>query len=251
MPLPRPLPWFAILVLAAALPAYTAQAAVEPLGGGRTPLSQPVPVARVLDHGTATRRSVALTFDAGADRGNAEYILDVLLYLGVRASFGMTGVWAQQNPDLVRRMADEGHQLINHTRDHASFTGRSSGARPLTFEQRRAELDATERTLTALTGVEARPFFRPPYGDLDAGVLRDAAALGYPMVVMWTIDSRGWMKYRADAIIARCLAQAAPGAIYVMHVGADSQDAIALPAIIGGLRDADYSFETVAQIAVE
>src|SRR4051794_14413955 len=59
-------------------------------------------------------RVIHLSFDAGADRGYAESILDTLLAEGIPASFGMTGQWAQANPDLIGRMAGEGHRLINH-----------------------------------------------------------------------------------------------------------------------------------------
>src|SRR5207237_10935132 len=75
----------------------------------------------------STGPSVALTFDAGADRGYAEDILDVLLETRVLASFGVTGNWAKANPDLVRRMVAHGHLVFNHTLDHRSFTGVSDG----------------------------------------------------------------------------------------------------------------------------
>lgn len=204
--------------------------------------------ARVVERGNPARRAVALTFDAGADRGYAEYILDVLKEQGVRATFGMTGLWAERNPDLVQRMAAEGHRLMNHSYDHSSFTGRSTGRRPLTTEERWAQLDRTEQVIVELTGQSTRPLFRAPYGDTDAGVLRDIAARGYAYNVLWTVDSRGWMHDSAGAIIERCLRLAEPGAIYVMHVGADSQDALALPAVIEGLRAAGYAFETVDEI---
>lgn len=204
--------------------------------------------ARVVDRGNPARRAVALTFDAGADRGYAEYILDVLKEQGVRATFGMTGLWAERNPDLVQRMAAEGHRLMNHSYDHSSFTGQSTGRRPLTAEERWAQLDRTEQAIVELTGQSTRPLFRAPYGDTDASVLRDIAARGYAYNVLWTVDSRGWMRYSAGAIIERCLRLAEPGAIYVMHVGADSQDALALPAVIEGLRAAGYAFETVDEI---
>lgn len=204
--------------------------------------------ARVVERGNPARRAVALTFDAGADRGYAEYILDVLKEQGVRATFGMTGVWAERNPDLVQRMAAEGHRLMNHSYDHSSFTGRSTGRRPLTTEERWAQLDRTEQVIVELTGQSTRPLFRAPYGDTDASVLRDIAARGYAYNVLWTVDSRGWMRYSAGAIVDRCLRLAEPGAIYVMHVGAESQDALALPAVIEGLRAAGYEFETVDEI---
>ncbi len=204
--------------------------------------------ARVVERGNPERRAVALTFDAGADRGYAERILDVLKEYGVRATFGMTGAWAERNPDLVQRMAAEGHRLMNHSYDHSSFTGRSTGRRPLTTEERWAQLDRTEQVIVELTGQSTRPLFRSPYGDTDAGVLRDIAARGYAYNVLWTVDSRGWMHYSAGAIIDRCLRLAEPGAIYVMHVGGESQDALALPAVIEGLRAAGYEFATVDEI---
>ena len=80
---------------------------------------------------------MALTFDAGADRGHAEQILDTLANYGVVASFGLTGHWAKENPDLVERMVAEGHMLFNHTYSHRSFTGfsTSEGEAVLTQEE--------------------------------------------------------------------------------------------------------------------
>jgi peptidoglycan-N-acetylglucosamine deacetylase len=220
--------------------------------GPRVP-AIPARVERAVDisRGVTSRRSVALTFDAGADRGYAEYILDVLLYTGVKASFGMTGVWAEQHPDLVQRMAQEGHRFINHSYDHLSFTGFSTTRRPLSVAQRHAQLERTERLLLELTGESTLPLFRTPYGDTDGTVLRDLAAAGYAYNILWTVDSRGWMGYTVGQIIDRCLRLAEPGAIYVFHVGVQAKDGPALPTIIEGLRRAGYSFETVDEILSE
>jgi peptidoglycan/xylan/chitin deacetylase (PgdA/CDA1 family) len=221
-----------------------------PPADARPPLPPdgPVPSAWIIDRGDTGRRSVALTFDAGADRGYAELILDVLKDHGVRASFGMTGVWASANPDLVRRMATEGHRFINHSWDHGSFTGLSPRTRPLNQAQRWSQLDRTEALIVELTGLSTRPFFRSPYGDTDASVQRDLAARGYAYNVLWTVDSGGWTGLPARSIIDRCLRSARPGVIYVLHVGASSQDGPALAAIIDGLTAAGYDFETVDEI---
>lgn len=227
-------------------------AAMPVVAGGGTGVAEVAPapaiVAAAIDRGVTSRRSVALTFDAGADRGYAEYILDVLLYLGIPASFGMTGVWAEQHPDLVVRMVLEGHRLINHSYDHDSFTGLSTGRGPQSQARRWWQIQRTEQIIRDLTGAETAPFFRSPYGDTDGSVLRDIGAVGYQYNVLWTVDSGGWMRYSAGQIIDRCLRMAQPGAIYVFHVGAQSQDGPALPAIIKGLRDAGYAFETIEQI---
>jgi peptidoglycan/xylan/chitin deacetylase (PgdA/CDA1 family) len=202
----------------------------------------------VVDRGPGECNTVALTFDAGADRGYAELILDILRENGIPASFGMTGAWAQRNDDLVRRMAEEGHQLINHTWSHSSFTGYSPRTRALGAGERRAELERTDELLQGLSGRSTRPYFRPPYGDLDAGVLKDVSDAGYDYTIMWTVDSLGWNHLPTRGIVDRCLSRAGPGVIYIFHVGAESQDAHALGPIIEGLRARGLGFVTVADL---
>ena len=198
--------------------------------------------ARVIDRLTLDQPVVALTFDAGSDTGFASQILDTLSANGIEAAFGITGRWAEQNPDLLRRIVNDGHLVINHTYDHASFNGRSTQLPPLTRDERWAELDRTEAIVAQLTGATTLPYFRPPYGDYDQSVNADVGARGYRYNVMWTVDSQGWNGLSADAIVARCLAQAANGGIYIFHVGSASQDAAALQRVIDGLRAAGYSF---------
>ena len=191
---------------------------------------------------------VALTFDAGADTGFASRILDVLKSEGIRATFGMTGRWAEQNPDLVRRMAAEGHLLMNHTYDHRSWTGVSATPAALSAADRRAEVEQADAVIRNLTGRSTQPWFRSPYGDYDASVNAALGALGYRYNVLWTVDSLGWQGLSPSAIVTRCLNGAAPGAILLFHVGAQSQDATALPDVIAGLRTAGYGFGTVADV---
>ncbi len=193
---------------------------------------------------------VALTFDAGADRGYAEDILDLLRETRVLASFGVTGQWAEANPDQVQRMAAEGHLVMNHTLDHRSFTGYSDRRGGLSAERRRAELEDADAIIAPLIGHTTQPWYRLPYGDDDARAASDVAPSGYTEKVGWTVDSLGWRGTPADAIVARCLRLAAPGAIYVMHVGRASQDSLALPAIIAGLRDQGFQLATVAGYAL-
>lgn len=188
---------------------------------------------------------VALTFDAGADRGFGEEILDTLAAEGVTVTFGMTGVWAEANPDLIQRMVDEGHAIMNHTWDHQSWTGASTGAAPLTSAQRADQLERTARVVRDLTGYELAPYFRPAYGDYDDSAIADLQANGYTVNVMWTVDSLGWQGLAANDVVRRVVDGTVPGAIHLMHVGAASTDAAALPAIISELRDLGYEFVTV------
>jgi peptidoglycan/xylan/chitin deacetylase (PgdA/CDA1 family) len=209
-----------------------------------SPASAPAGPATLLTRGPSGGRTVFLTFDAGTDTGFAAQILDTLQRERVTAAFGITGRWAEQNPDLVRRIVGEGHDVVNHTYDHRSFTGVSTHAAALSAAQRRTEIDRADQVLSGLTGRTTRPWFRLPYGDGngDATVSAEVGQNGYRYVLGWTVDSLGWQGLSATAITTRCLARAVPGAIYLFHVGSQSQDAQALPAVIDGLRAQGYAF---------
>ena len=203
---------------------------------------------QVVSQGSPRFKDVALTFDAGADRGYAPAIIRILEKNRIRASFGMTGTWALANADLVRRIAHDHDQLINHTYDHRSFTGFSTRMAPLTLAQRSWEIIQADRVIGRLTHHSTRPFFRPPYGDYDSAALSLLGRLGYRYMVMWTLDSLGWEHLSESAILQRCLVQITPGTILLMHVGSQSQDALALQPLIQQLRRHGYKFVTVAQM---
>ena len=192
-----------------------------------------------------SRKVVALTFDAGSDVGYASRILDTLKANGVKASFGMTGQWAEAHPALLRRMLSEGHTVMNHTYSHPSFTGYSTDTAPLSYQQRADELWKTESAVQRIAGASTKPYFRPPYGDYDASVLADIYTRGYKYNVMWSTDSLGWKGYTKQQILQRVLDGLEPGAVYLFHVGSQSQDGPALQGIISELRARGYGFMTI------
>lgn len=191
---------------------------------------------------------VALTFDAGADRGYAEDILDTLSDAHIPATFGMTGTWASAYPDLVQRMAAEGHMVINHTFDHRSFTGLSDRLGGLSAARRQQELLDADAIIAPLIGHTTCPWYRLPYGDGDRRVVADVGDIGYTQQVGWTIDTLGWRGAPVQDIVNRSLRLAGPNAVYVMHVGIQSRDGPALPIIIEGLESMGYGFATVATL---
>jgi len=191
---------------------------------------------------------VSLTFDAGSDAGSTSTILDVLGSYGVRATFALTGEWVEQNPELATRIVVEGHVVMNHSYDHPSFTGASSDDVVLTTAARWDQLDRAETSIRSITGATSLPYFRPPFGDQDASVARDAGARGYRFLVMWTVDSLGWKGLPAADVVTRCVDHAQPGAIILFHVGSASTDAAALPDIIEQLRARGYHFLSVPEL---
>ncbi|MCR4398510.1 MAG: polysaccharide deacetylase family protein [Firmicutes bacterium] len=184
------------------------------------------PAQAVVGAPAEDRGAVYLTFDDGPDPQTTPYILDTLAAHGVHATFFVVGERAERNPDLVRRMAREGHSVQNHSYSH--WTPGSANA-PAVEE----EIDRTARMVFELTGVNTR-YFRPPYGDTSDGVIAAARNRGHT-VVLW---SNIW-----GSATSSVLAAASDGAIIMVRE--QSSEARALPALIAGLREAGYRFLTI------
>lgn len=204
----------------------------------------------IVERGSSGRREVAFTFDAGEGAGHTEEILDLLDANGIRGSFGVTGEWVEQNPELTRRIVEDGHMLINHTYDHSSFTGASTGADPLRDDQRLAQIEQTRQIILDVAGYETAPYFRFPYGDYDAASLDLLAEAGYDYTLWWSCDTEGWNGHSPQEIARNCGPEAeegGPGAILLMHV-ADANDFAALPVLIEQYEAAGYAFVTMEEL---
>lgn len=202
----------------------------------------------IVEYGESGRQEIALTFDAGSDRGYAAEILDLLKAEGITASFGIMGQWAEANPDLVQRMVDEGHMLFNHSWSHPSFTGVTTGVEPLPYEERWQEVEKTDQIVREISGYDMKPYFRPPFGDMDAAGLAELGEMGYMRVLNWSCDTRDSLGATGDEILNNCIYNARPGRIVLMHVGGQSAAYSVLPQIIASLREQGYTFVTADQI---
>lgn len=201
----------------------------------------------VIERGPEDQQWVALTFDAGEGAGYTAEILDLLQEKGLKASFGVTGEWAREHPELVNRILDEGHLLFNHSESHLSWTGASPGTELLTEEQRTEQVMGAHDAVVDVADWDMKPFWRPPYGDFDAEGQALLATLGYDYTFWWTCDTLAWMGTPADEIAAYCASdtdRGGPGAIILMHV-AQEQDYLALEEIIADYDAAGYEFVTL------
>ncbi len=158
----------------------------------------------------------------------------------MRSTFFLTGKWAADNPDLVKAIVGDGHELANHSNSHPDFT-------TLTDAAMVEELTLTERIIRGITGSGTTRYFRPPFGALNARVLATVAKAGF-QTVTWTLDSGDWREdVTPHRVLTTVLNGAANGAIVVMHVGSP-QTAEVLPRIISGLRGKGYEIITLSAL---
>lgn len=154
-------------------------------------------------------RRVALTFDDGPDPQRTPAVLDLLARQGVRATFFVVGARAEAHPELVRRMAAEGHVVGNHSYTHSwRFPLRSLGR---TVE----ELRRTGEVLHRITGRQPR-LFRPPFGVTNPTIARAVRRLGLDPVG-WSIRSLDTMGQSPERVAARILRRLHPGAVILLH----------------------------------
>ncbi|MEX2010237.1 MAG: polysaccharide deacetylase family protein [Parcubacteria group bacterium] len=159
-------------------------------------------------------KRVSFTFDGGAGNHSHDEIIAILKKHNLKSTYFLTGKWATLNPEAVREMRDEGHEIFNHTYNHPELT-------KLGEADIQNELSSAEDAIKSITGVTTKPYFRAPYGDRNAQVLKVAAQSGYQHIY-WTIDAWDWRPgWTEETVKARILDNLAPGNIYLMHIGDD------------------------------
>lgn len=181
-----------------------------------------------IERGNPTRPWVALTFDAHFEAQPLPDLLRLLEEYQVKATFFLTGHWVEKNPSWVRRLAQEGHELGNHTYSHQPLTQLSEG-------EILSECERTEDLLRRYSGRTFPPYVRPPYGERDLRVVRVLLEHGF-LPVYWTVDSLDWKEETTPGdIVGRILERGAEkGAILLLHAGS-AKTVQALPDILEGL----------------
>jgi peptidoglycan/xylan/chitin deacetylase (PgdA/CDA1 family) len=194
------------------------------------------------------RKVVALTFDAGANAAGLSSILRTLADQRVRATFFLTGNFAQADPGHVQAILAAGHRVGNHSMTHPYLSR-------LPDNEIAGELTRAEQALMR-TGADPRPLFRFPYGDRDARTIAAVNAQGYA-AVRWTVDTLGWQGTagggNAQRVVDRTVEALQPGEIVLMHIGSHPEDgsildADALPGVITAVRARGYEFVTLGAL---
>jgi peptidoglycan/xylan/chitin deacetylase (PgdA/CDA1 family) len=168
-----------------------------------------LPPQLVVSRASAADGAVYLTFDDGPHPEHTAPLLDVLARHGAKATFFLIGKLARRRPDLVRRIAAEGHSIGNHSQSHPEF-------RSLDLAAQLAEFDTAERTLRDIVGGIPIPL-RTPRGALPPRLVAQLAAQGRP-IVFWSYDSLDYRRGDPADVLAMMRDQPPrAGDIVLMH----------------------------------
>ncbi|MBG9812849.1 polysaccharide deacetylase [Bacillus endophyticus] len=214
----------------------------EDVRGSWTPFSWVEKYAYAFS-GPYNKAEVALTFDDGPDLVHTPLILDKLKKYDVKATFFLLGENVEKYPNVVKRMATEGHIVGNHSYDHPNFVKVSN-------EEYHNQILKTGEIIQKLTGYFPK-FIRPPYGFINEEHLKWANEQRF-MIIQWSIDTLDWKGISAEAITEKVFANAFPGSIILQHSapsGAKLEGSVkALDLIIPQLQSKGARFVTLPKM---
>jgi len=206
----------------------------------------PVP-SRAKLYGQGPAGSVVLTFDDGPDAEFTPEILDILQDTNTPAAFFVLGTNVVRNPEILKKIVSDGHEIGSHTFSHPKMV-------TLNSTRATAEINSVQLLVRGLTGKEMR-LYREPYmrsgGPITAGEVSSLLPLeqaGY-LIAGMDIVPRDWTSLSAVQLASTIISEveANSGGIVLLHDGGGDQEATvaALPTLIHTLRSKGYTFTSL------
>ncbi len=181
-----------------------------------------------------SKKMIALTFDDGPNY-NTSKVIDVLNKYDIKATFFVLGSRAINNKDILKKMADSGMEIGNHTYNHLLLTKYDEN-------KIRSEIEDTSEVIYSAT--KKRPkLLRPSYGSVNNKIKKVA---NMPIII-WDIDTLDWKYHNSKRITSRVVNKVRDGDIILMH-DIYSASLNALSNIIPILQDNGYEFVTIDEL---
>jgi peptidoglycan/xylan/chitin deacetylase (PgdA/CDA1 family) len=204
-----------------------------------------VPVSdEEVTEGDTSRPNVALVLNVGAGFEPGLPLLEALAERNQKLTFFVMGWWAERHQDVLRAIADGGHEIASH--GHSVFDLRTVSDAAV-----REDLRAADSAISAVTGKSTKPLWSPSAGYRDDRVRGIAAGEGY-RPILWTLDSLDWTYEATEhSVYTRVMERTGNGTIVVMHFDSPTtlnSTARALPRIINDLRANGFKIMTITEL---
>jgi peptidoglycan-N-acetylglucosamine deacetylase len=182
---------------------------------------------------------IAMTFDDGPSPETTPRLLDILKQRNIKATFFMIGQNAERNPEIVKRILADGHEIGNHSWTHPPLA-------KLPDDRVTEEITKTQNAIKNAAGYTPK-LLRPPYGSITARQKEWIESQFGLSVILWSVDPFDWKRPGASVIQQRILAGARPGAIILSH-DIHKQTVDSMPTTLDALAAKGYKFVTVSQL---
>ncbi len=187
-------------------------------------------------------KKVSISFDAAWGADDTDELLRILNENDVKTTFFMCGYWVDDYPEEVKKIAEAGHDLGNHSATHPHMS-------QITKDQIKQELQTAHQKVKDLTGTDME-LFRPPFGEYDNKTIEAAQETGY-YTIQWDVDSLDWKELGAEHEINQVLnhKHLGNGSIILFHNDAKYTPQV-LDSIIKGLKQKGYEIVPISEIII-
>lgn len=183
-------------------------------------------------------REAAITFNCAWDDTGIDSLLELLREENIKCTFFFVGTFADEYPEAVRKIYNDGHEIANHSMKHNDPVKQQ-------FDEIVRDINACNELLYSLTGVMPA-LYRAPSGSYDEKTVEAAVSLGLT-AVQWDVDSIDWKNPSKEKIISRVTDKVTNGSIILFHTG-KTNTLEAMPSVIEKLKEEGYSLVRVSDM---
>ena len=184
------------------------------------------------------KKRISLTINCAWNADDIDKILEVLDRRNVKVTFFMVGDWVEKYKDEVKRIAEAGHEIANHSDTHAHVNN-------LSYEQNVQEIQKCTERIKSITNKETK-LYRCPYGEYNDNVIKAATDNDYK-VIQWSIDTLDYEGLDETQMIERINKNLKNGSIILMHNGTENT-ANSLEGIIKNIQSKGYNIVKVSEL---
>lgn len=187
-------------------------------------------------NGNTKNNNVSLMINVYWGTEFIEPMLEILKEENVKCTFFVGGTWVSSNPEILKKIYNDGHEIANHGFYHKDH-------KLLSAERNQEEIYVTHKLVKETIGVDMN-LFAPPSGSYNTTTLQVASNLGY-RTIMWTRDTIDWRDKDANICYTRAIKNAKNGDLILMHPTQHTLDA--LPKIIEFYKENGFNLTTVSE----
>ena len=181
---------------------------------------------------------VALTMNCAWNADDIESILKILEKNEVKITFFVVGEWADKYPEALKKMADAGHEIANHSDTHPHVNNLSS-------EDNIKQIETCSQKIEAITGKETT-LYRAPYGEYNNTVIRASKLAGHK-AIQWNLDTLDYTGLTGEKMWERINGKLQNGSIILMHNGTE-HTADSLEMLLNNIKKSGYEIVTVSNL---
>jgi peptidoglycan/xylan/chitin deacetylase (PgdA/CDA1 family) len=189
-----------------------------------------------------SEKVIAITFDDGPNSVYTSQLLDIFSEVKGKATFFMIGEQMKENPEIVKNVYEQGHEIGNHTYTHAKLS-------ELSQVECLNEVERNEQLIQDLTG-KMPAVLRPPYLDYNEEIAALMKQKGYPMIGALNLEAQDWEMPGVEHILSKSKECVKNGSILIFHdgYGDRSQSIEAVRLLVEDLKSEGYQFVTVSEL---